>query len=61
MRVARGKSLAGLESGLNRDKNAKAFRQMRMEGESYGEIAEVLGRTKANIYRVSTALGASQH
>jgi DNA-binding MurR/RpiR family transcriptional regulator len=30
---------------------------MRAEGQSYGEIAEELGRSKADIYRVATTLG----
>jgi len=30
---------------------------MRAEGDSYGEIAEVLGRTKSDIYRVCMTLG----
>jgi DNA invertase Pin-like site-specific DNA recombinase len=40
-----------------RDKDAKAIRKMRAEGQSYGEIAEELGRSKADIYRVATTLG----
>jgi hypothetical protein len=30
---------------------------MRAEGDSYGEIAEALGRTKSDIYRVCMTLG----
>ena len=32
---------------------------MRAEGESYNEIAEELGRSKADIYRVCMALGCA--
>jgi len=40
-----------------RDKDAKIIRRMRAEGESYGEIAEALDRTKSDIYRVCMTLG----
>jgi DNA invertase Pin-like site-specific DNA recombinase len=40
-----------------RDKDAKTIRRMRGEGQSYGEIAEELGRSKADVYRVATTLG----
>jgi len=40
-----------------RDKDAKAIRRMRAEGESYAEIADALGRSKADVYRVATTLG----
>jgi hypothetical protein len=30
---------------------------MRAEGDSYGEIADALGRTKSDIYRVCMTLG----
>ena len=40
-----------------RDRDAKAIRKMRAEGQSYGEIAEELGRSKADVYRVATILG----
>ena len=40
-----------------RDRDAKTIRRMRGEGQSYGEIAEELGRSKADIYRVATTLG----
>ena len=39
------------------DKDAKAIRRMRAEGESYAEIAETLGRSKADVYRVALTLG----
>jgi DNA invertase Pin-like site-specific DNA recombinase len=40
-----------------RDRDAKKIRRLRAEGQSYGEIAEELGRSKADIYRVATTLG----
>jgi DNA invertase Pin-like site-specific DNA recombinase len=40
-----------------RDKDAKAIRRLRAEGQSYGEIAEELGRSKADVFRVASALG----
>jgi len=40
-----------------RDKDAKTIRTMRAEGDSYGEIADALGRTKSDIYRVCMTLG----
>jgi DNA invertase Pin-like site-specific DNA recombinase len=43
----------------DRDKDAKIIRQMRADGDSYGEIAEALGRSKADVYRVCTTLGCS--
>ena len=40
-----------------RDRDAKVIRKMRAEGDSYGEIAETLGRTKSDVYRVCMTLG----
>jgi DNA invertase Pin-like site-specific DNA recombinase len=40
-----------------RDPDAKLIRQMRDAGQSYGEIADELGRTKSDIYRVCVTLG----
>ena len=40
-----------------RDKDAKAIRRLRAEGQSYGEIAEELGRSKADVFRVASAQG----
>ena len=39
------------------DKDATVIRKMRDEGQSYGEIAEELGRSKSDVYRVCTTLG----
>ena len=39
------------------EQDAKVIRQMRAEGDSYGEIAEALGRTKSDIYRICITLG----
>jgi len=38
------------------DRDAKVIRKMRSEGQSYGEIADKLGRSKADVYRVATTL-----
>jgi DNA invertase Pin-like site-specific DNA recombinase len=40
-----------------RDKDAKIIQKMRGEGESYAEIADALNRSKADVYRVASALG----
>jgi DNA invertase Pin-like site-specific DNA recombinase len=42
-----------------RDKDAKRIRQMREEGQSYREIAEELGRSTMDVYRVGMTLGCS--
>ena len=39
-----------------RDRDANVLRKMRADGESYGEIADALGRTKSDIYRVCITL-----
>ena len=41
------------------DKDAAAIRKMRGDGDSYGEIASALGRSKADIYRTCMTLGCS--
>src|SRR5664280_446690 len=41
----------------DKDKDAKAIRRMRAEGDSYAEIADALNRSKADVYRVATTLG----
>ena len=57
---AKGQRLGRPKIRRDCDKNAKTIRQMRAEGESYGEIAEALGRSKADIYRVCMTLGCSE-
>jgi len=57
---AKGKRLGRPEIRRDRDKDAKIIRQMRADGDSYGEIANVLGRSKADIYRVCMTLGCSE-
>ena len=42
-----------------RDKDAAKIRQLRDEGQSYSEIADELGRSKADIGRVCQTLGCS--
>ncbi|HKT24312.1 MAG TPA: recombinase family protein [Terriglobales bacterium] len=41
------------------DADAAAIRKLRDEGQSYGEIATELGRSKSDVYRVCMTLGCS--
>ena len=41
------------------DPDAKAIRRLRDEGQSYGEIATELGRSKSDVYRVCMTLGCA--
>ena len=43
-----------------RDKDAKRIRKMRDEGQSYREIAEELGRSTMDVYRVGVTLGCTE-
>ena len=54
---SKGQKLGRPRVRRDRDRDAKVIRQMRADGESYGEIGEALGRTKSDIYRVCTTLG----
>jgi DNA invertase Pin-like site-specific DNA recombinase len=54
---SKGQKLGRPKVRRDRDKDAKAIRRMRAEGQSYGEIAEELGRSKADVYRVAATLG----
>jgi len=56
----KGQKLGRPKVRRDRDKDAKTIRRMRAEGDSYGEIAETLGRTKSDIYRVCVTLGCSE-
>ena len=56
---ARGKRLGRPTVRRDHDKDAKVIRQMRADGDSYGEIAEALGRTKSGVYRVAMTLRCS--
>ena len=53
---SKGQKLGRPKVRRDRDKDAKAIRKMRAEGQSYGEIADALGRSKADIYRVCRTL-----
>lgn len=44
----------------DRDRDAAKIRQMRDDGQSYQEIADELGRSRADIGRVCAALNCSQ-
>jgi DNA invertase Pin-like site-specific DNA recombinase len=54
---SKGQKLGRPKVRRDRDEDAKVIRRMRAEGDSYGEIAEALGRTKSDIYRVCMTLG----
>ena len=41
------------------DPDAKTIRRLRDEGQSYGEIATELGRSKSDVYRVCMTLGCA--
>ena len=56
----KGQKLGRPKVRRDRDKDATAIRQMRGEGDSYGEIADALGRSKADVYRVAMTLGCRQ-
>ena len=57
---SKGQKLGRPKVKRDRDRNAKAIRKMRGEGDSYGEIADALGRTKSDIYRVCLTLGCTE-
>jgi len=54
---SKGKTLGRPKVKRERDKDAKRIRQMREEGQSYREIAEELGRSTMDVYRVGVTLG----
>jgi DNA invertase Pin-like site-specific DNA recombinase len=54
---SKGRKLGRPKVNRERDRDAKAIRRMRAEGDSYGEIAGALGRSKADVYRVCMSLG----
>lgn len=54
---SKGQKLGRPKVRRERDKDAKTIRRMRAKGDSYSEIADALGRSKADIYRVATMLG----
>jgi len=49
---SKGQKLGRPKVRRDRDEDAKVIRRMRAEGDSYGEVAEALGRTKSDIHRV---------
>jgi DNA invertase Pin-like site-specific DNA recombinase len=56
---AKGTRLGRPKIKRERDKDAQTIRHMRAGGDSYAEIAEALGRSKADVYRVCMTLGCS--
>src|ERR1035441_8430212 len=57
---SKGQKLGRPKVRREHDPDAKVIRKMRGEGQSYGEIAEALSRSKADIYRVATTVGYRQ-
>jgi DNA invertase Pin-like site-specific DNA recombinase len=53
---SKGQKLGRPKVRREQDKDAKTIRQMRSDGDSYGKIAEAIGRTKSGIYRVCSTL-----
>jgi len=43
-----------------RDRDAQRIRQLRDEGQSYREIADELGRSTMDVYRVAMTLGCAE-
>lgn len=58
---ARAQGRVGGRPKVNRaaDRDAKVIRRLRDEGQSYSEIGQELGRSKADVYRVCMTLGCS--
>jgi DNA invertase Pin-like site-specific DNA recombinase len=54
-----GKAIGRPRARRERDRDAKRIRQMRDEGQSYREIAEELGRSTMDVYRVGMTLGCA--
>jgi hypothetical protein len=57
---SKGQKLGRPKVRRDRDKDSKIIRQMRAEGDSYAEIADALGRSKADVYRVCMTLGCME-
>jgi DNA invertase Pin-like site-specific DNA recombinase len=58
---AKAQGRVGGRPKVNRtsDPNASEIRKLRDEGQSYGEIAQELGRSKSDVYRVCMTLGCA--
>ena len=56
---SKGRTLGRPKAKRVKDKDAKTIRRLRNEGQSYGEIATELGRSKSDIYRVCMTLGCT--
>ena len=54
---SKGQKLGRPKVRRDHDPDAKSIRRMRADGDSYGEIAEALDRTKSDIYRICMTLG----
>jgi len=55
----KGKNLGRPKVRRDLDKDAKRIQRLRDEGQSYREIAEELGRSTMDVYRVAMALGCA--
>jgi len=56
---SKGQTLGRPKVKRERDRDAKRIRKMREEGQSYREIAEELGRSTMDVYRVGITLGCT--
>src|ERR1035437_7012677 len=56
---SKGKTLGRPKVKRDRDKDAKRIRQLRDDGQSYREIADELGRSTMDVYRVGITLGCA--
>ena len=54
---SQGKTLGRPKVRRDRDPDAKRIRELRNDGQSYREIAEELGRSTMDVYRVAMTLG----
>ena len=59
MLAAKAGPWGGPKAKRAKDKDAKTTRRLRNDGQSYGEIATELGRSKSDIYRVCMTLGCA--
>jgi|SRR5215472_8817726 len=56
---SKGKTLGRPRIKRERDRDTKRIRQLRGEGQSYREIADELGRSTMDVYRVAMTLGCA--
>jgi DNA invertase Pin-like site-specific DNA recombinase len=56
---SKGKTLGRPRVRRDRDRDAKRIRELRNDGQSYREIADELGRSTMDVYRVAMTLGCA--